>query len=73
MQAICDYADRWAQVLRLELTVFADNDRAIALYRRFGFVEEGRHRGFAMRDGRYVDALAMARWHPSPPALVSAG
>jgi putative acetyltransferase len=73
MQALCDYADRWAQVLRLELTVFADNARAIALYRRFGFVEEGRHRGFALRDGRYVDALAMARWHPSPPGLACAG
>lgn len=67
MQALCDYADRWAQVLRLELNVFADNTRAIALYRKFGFVLEGTHRGYAMRDGRYVDSLSMARWHPQPP------
>jgi putative acetyltransferase len=67
MQALCDYADRWAQVLRLELTVYTDNERAIALYRKFGFVTEGTHRAYALRDGRYVDVLAMARLHPDPP------
>lgn len=69
MQALCDFADRWAGLLRLELTVFADNLRAQALYRRFGFVEEGRHRAFALRDGQFVDALAMGRLHPAPPGL----
>ena len=34
---------------------------AIALYRRSGFVEEGRSRGDAMRDGQLADALHMAR------------
>ena len=34
MQALCDYADRWIGALRLELTVCADNEPAIALYRR---------------------------------------
>jgi putative acetyltransferase len=69
MQAICDYADNWAQLLRIELTVFADNQRAIALYERFGFRHEGRHRGYAMRHGAYADVLAMARLHPAPPQL----
>ena len=69
MQALVDYADRWAQVLRLELTVYTDNARAIALYRKFGFEVEGTHRAYALRDGAYVDALAMARLHPDPPAL----
>ena len=49
--------------------VHADNERAIALYRRMGFIEEGRHRACALKDGRYVDALFMARLHPAPPAL----
>jgi putative acetyltransferase len=69
MQAMCDYADRWMGILRIELTVYADNVPAIALYRKFGFEIEGRHRGYAMRDGRYVDAFAMARIHPDPPVI----
>jgi putative acetyltransferase len=72
MQAMCDYADQWAQALRMELTVFADNDRAIALYRKFGFVHEGTHRAYAMRAGRYVDTWSMARLHPNPPSLPAA-
>ena len=69
MQTLCDYADGWAQLLRLELTVFADNARAIALYERFGFRIEGTLRGFAMRNGAYADALTMARLHPKQPLM----
>jgi putative acetyltransferase len=49
--------------------VFADNARAIALYKRHGFVEEGRLRGYAIRHGEYADCLAMARWRPEAMAL----
>ncbi len=69
MKALCDYADGWAQILRIELTVFTDNERAVALYRRFGFRHEGTHRGFALRAGAYADVHAMARLHPHPPTL----
>lgn len=64
---LLDWADNWAGVLRVELTVHSDNDRAIALYRAMGFEEEGRHRAYALKDGRYIDALCMARLHPDPP------
>jgi len=67
MAALCDWADRWGQVLRIELTVFVDNAHAIRLYERHGFVQEGRHCGHALRDGRFVDVLSMARLHPDPP------
>jgi len=71
LAAMCDYADRWAGVLRLELTVYVDNAAAIALYRKFGFAVEGTFRGYAMRDGAYVDAYAMARLHPNPPRMAT--
>lgn len=54
-------ADGWLNIRRMELTVYADNSPAIALYRKFGFEQEGCHRDFAYRDGIYADALAMAR------------
>ena len=71
MAAAIEQADRWLGVLRLELTVYADNTRAIALYRRHGFEMEGTLRAFALRDGVYVDAYAMARIHPRPPVPVA--
>jgi putative acetyltransferase len=69
MKALCDWADHWGQVLRIELTVFTDNARAIALYRRFGFVQEGLHRGYALRHGAYADTYSMARLHPAQPSI----
>ena len=72
LQALCDYADNWAQLLRLELTVFCDNTRALALYQRCGFVHEGTHRAFALRRGVYADVFSMARLHPRPPGLPGA-
>jgi putative acetyltransferase len=71
MNALCDYADNWLGTLRIELTVYTDNEVAQRLYRRFGFEIEGRLRGYALRDGRYVDAYTMARLHPNPPQLAS--
>lgn len=57
-------ADGWLQLRRVELQVYADNAAGIALYRRHGFAEEGRHRDYAFRDGAYVDAVSMARLRP---------
>ena len=61
LAALLDLTDRWLGLRRIELTVYADNARAIGLYERHGFVREGLHRDFAFRDGVYIDALAMAR------------
>jgi putative acetyltransferase len=61
MGAVVELAERWWNIKRLELNVYADNARAIALYERFGFVREGLFRAYAWRDGEYVDSLAMAR------------
>ncbi|MEQ5839103.1 GNAT family N-acetyltransferase [Paraburkholderia acidicola] len=67
MRALIDCADHSLGLRRLELMVFADNAAAIALYRKFDFVDEGRSRGYAMQDGVLVDALHMARLVDAPP------
>lgn len=71
MAALIDLADNWLGAIRIELTVYCDNEAALKLYRRFGFEPEGRHRAFALRDGVYTDSYAMARLHPRPPAPVA--
>ena len=69
LNEVLAFADGWLNVFRIELNVFAGNERAIALYRRFGFEVEGTHRAYALRDGRYVDSLSMARLKPKPAAV----
>jgi len=61
MQAVVDLADKWLNLTRIELTVYTDNEPAIALYRKFGFQIEGTLRKYAFREGEFVDAYAMAR------------
>jgi len=46
---------------KVQLHVLSTNEPAIALYRRAGFVEEGRLLRQFRLDGRYVDDLIMAR------------
>lgn len=61
MQAMTDLADKWLNLTRIELEVYTDNESAIHLYKKFGFVIEGTHPQFAYRDGQFVDVYAMAR------------
>ncbi|MFU0504832.1 GNAT family N-acetyltransferase [Pseudaminobacter sp. NGMCC 1.201702] len=61
LMALLDVADNWRGLKRLELTVYADNEPAIRLYTRHGFVVEGRHVKAGFTDGAYHDLLTMAR------------
>jgi putative acetyltransferase len=61
MRAALELADRWLNLKRIELTVFTDNEAAIALYNKFGFETEGVGRQYAFRDGAYADVYYMAR------------
>lgn len=61
-----DIADNWMNLQRVELSVYADNEAAIGLYRKFGFETEGLFRDYAVRDGRLVDTLSMARLRRTP-------
>ena len=65
MAAAVDMADNWLNLERIELEVFVDNEPAIKLYSRFGFVIEGTLRRHAFRDGAYVDSHFMARLKPT--------
>ena len=66
LAAMVDLADNWYNLRRLDLEVHADNAAGIALYKKFGFKTEGVYRNYSYRDGKYVDALVMARLRPDP-------
>jgi putative acetyltransferase len=61
MQAAMEVADKWLNLLRLELEVYADNAPAVRLYQKSGFVIEGTLVRYAYRAGEYVDVYTMAR------------
>ncbi|SCB57546.1 Acetyltransferase (GNAT) family protein [Rhizobium aethiopicum] len=53
-------AAQGAGFMRIELDVYKDNTRAIALYEKLGFTREGIIRRAARIDGRFIDAIGMA-------------
>ncbi len=59
-QLMLDHAFGALGLHRIALFVFEFNERAIATYRRCGFVVEGRARESIFRDGRWWDELAMS-------------
>ncbi|MCL2408149.1 MAG: GNAT family N-acetyltransferase [Oscillospiraceae bacterium] len=61
MQTLLDIADNWLMLVRVELTVYVDNEKAIALYKKFGFSVEGTMKKASIRNGTYMDELMMAR------------
>ncbi|KAG6808994.1 hypothetical protein H0H92_002061 [Tricholoma furcatifolium] len=54
-----DHAFRHLASHRVSLTVFEGNDGAIALYKKIGFVEEGRIRKAVWIDGSWRDRIHM--------------
>jgi len=59
MQFCIAYSFDWLGIRKIELEVFADNQHAIRLYKKFGFEEEGVRKQSALRKGEYVDVLLM--------------
>ena len=60
VMALLSYAfDRW-DFHQVELWTLADNDRAIAMYRRCGFVDEARLRERSFKEGGWVDHVVMS-------------
>jgi ribosomal protein S18 acetylase RimI-like enzyme len=63
--ALLDEAIRWATSVGVEkivLSVYPTNTAAISLYRRFGFVDEGRLARQSRRSTGYVDEILMGLW-----------
>jgi len=63
--ALMAEAVRWAReqgVEKLALSVYPDNLAARALYRRFGFAEEGRLSGHSKKAIGYRDEIVMGLW-----------
>jgi RimJ/RimL family protein N-acetyltransferase len=70
--ALLSAAMRWARaeaVEKVSLEVYPSNVAAIALYRKFGFVQEGRLRAQSRKSYGYEDEVLMSRWlsPPRPP------
>ena len=66
LAACVEWAEASPVVMKLGLSVFASNARAIALYEELGFEQEGRRpREYRMADGTYRDDLLLYRFTPS--------
>lgn len=63
LTAIIQWAERSGTIQKLSLNAFAHNVRALALYRKFGFEEEGRRtREYRFADGTWRDDVLMFRF-----------
>lgn len=66
LAALLDLADNWYGLARIELSVYTDNVRAIALYKKFGFEMEGTFKKYSLRGGELCDCYTMARIRARP-------
>jgi RimJ/RimL family protein N-acetyltransferase len=68
LRVLIDYAFTRRNLRRVHLIVLASNERAIASYRKLGFVEEGRLREHCWVRGAYVDEVRMGLLRAEWPA-----
>ncbi len=63
LRALLDWAAAEPELERVELAVFAHNERALNLYLKLGFTEESRRlRAYKLADGSYYDEIQMVKW-----------
>lgn len=55
LEKIIKFAKETAKVDIISLEVRSDNERAISLYKKFGFQKIGTFKGFFKIDGKYID------------------
>nr|WP_284040297.1 GNAT family protein [Sphingobacterium sp. lm-10] len=59
IRAVIDWAQQSPVLELLWLQLYSENELALALYRKMGFVDAGLIKGFFKKDGRYSDCLTM--------------
>jgi RimJ/RimL family protein N-acetyltransferase len=64
LRLMIDYLRDWQNVRKISLEVLDDNAPAIAIYRRAGFVEEGRLKDQYFLDGKLRSVILMALFVP---------
>lgn len=63
IEGLLGWADSNPLIEKVSLGVFSTNDRAIALYKKMGFIQEGRKiKEFKMDSGEYVDDILMYKF-----------
>ncbi len=63
IKALLDWAENHPLIEKVSLGVFSTNHRAISLYKRMGFIEEGRKvKEFKINENKYVDDILMYKF-----------
>lgn len=63
LQALFDWASQHPSIRKIGLAVFSTNKKAINLYEKMGFREEGRRiNEIQLRDGVFIDDVIMYKW-----------
>ncbi|MCC7405812.1 MAG: GNAT family N-acetyltransferase [Bdellovibrionales bacterium] len=61
LQKVIEHAKTFG-LEKIELNVYTSNVSAVALYKKFGFEQEGLIRKYRKLDGQYFDCLAMGKF-----------
>lgn len=63
LKALLDWAEEHPLIEKVSLGVFSTNQRAVSLYKRMGFIEEGRKvKEFKINENTYVDDILMYKF-----------
>ncbi len=63
LKTLMEWAEQNPLIEKIALAVFSTNGRAQSLYKKFGFVEEGRcPKDMKLNDGSYIDSILMYKF-----------